>query len=236
MYREPGSVEWDADRVGAWFDANVERIVDEEGAVLRMHGHRAELEGFRRRFRQSLLALHAHLRAAGARSIEPEKPLHADTAIGTFKGSSDLVLTTGSERQIVIDMKWSGLKTYREKMLNETHLQLAVYGHLLERMSGSSPAVGYYVLRDARLLMSDPALFPGLEGVAHAEGATAQLWQRATATWRWRKAQLDAGTIEVAMDGIDPDADSEPPEDCMRMEGLNAAYNPFVNLYGWTES
>jgi hypothetical protein len=236
LYREPGSVDWEVDRVGHWFDANLERIVDEQGAVLRMPGHRAELESFRRRFRRSLLSLHAHLRAADTQLIEPERSLQADTAIGPFRGASDLVITTRSGRQAIIDMKWAGLKGYRQRLAQQTHLQLAVYGHLLEQATGTWPAVGYYVLNNAALLISEPALFPGLDGVAHPDDATAQLWRKAMATWHWRKKQLDAGAIEVALDGIDADNDSEPPEGALPMEVLHAGYNPFVHLAGWAGS
>jgi hypothetical protein len=56
------------------------------------------------------------------------------------------------------------------------------------------------------------------------------------ATWHWRKKQLDAGAIEVALDGIDADNDSEPPEGALPMEVLHAGYNPFVHLAGWAGS
>jgi hypothetical protein len=61
LYGHAGSLGWTTEQVAHWFDENLDAIVDEEGAVLRMPGKRSELEGFRLRFRASLLRLHAHL-------------------------------------------------------------------------------------------------------------------------------------------------------------------------------
>jgi len=52
-------------------------------------------------------------------------------------------------------------------------------------------------------------------------------------SWKWRKAQIDSGLFEVAIDGIEPDAESEPPEKAMKAEMLNVSYNEFASLAGW---
>lgn len=235
LYRQSGSVTWASAQVGAWFDANLDSLVDEEAAVLRMSGKRAELAGFRLRFRESLIGLHKHLLSAGAVAIEPEKDLEAQTSIGLVRGSSDLLVTLASGQKIVIDMKWSGLSKYRKKLQDHAHLQLAIYGHLQQMVSGVWPAVGYYVLREGELLTPAPGLFPDTRHIPLPEGASAELWQQAVATWKWRKAQIDVGAIEVVMEDIDATEESMPAADAMVIETLDTRYNPYIHLAGWAK-
>ncbi|NWG74773.1 MAG: hypothetical protein HXY24_09240, partial [Rubrivivax sp.] len=69
--------------------------------------------------------------------------------------------------------------------------------------------------------------------VALEPGATAGLWQRAEATWRWRQEQIGRGLIEVAVEGTDPDEASQPPEGALEPPQPDDRYNPYVHLAGW---
>lgn len=233
LYRRDGSVGLTPTEVATWFDQEIEVVVDQEAAVMRMPGRRADLESFRIRFRRSLMQLHRHLQQSGATRIEPEKALEAQTSIGTIRGSSDLLLSLGDGREVIIDMKWAGADKYRKKLLDQTHLQLAIYGCLQREESGQWPAVGYYVLREGELLTTADGMFPGVSALDVPEGCTALMWQRAVATWKWRKSQLEAGLIELVLDGVEPDENSEPPADGLAIETLNPRYNPFIHLAGW---
>ncbi len=233
LYRHAGSLGWTTEQVAQWFDEHLDAIVDEEGAVLRMPSKRSELEGFRLRFRASLLQLHVLLQAAKVHRVEPEKEFEAETALGLLNGSADLLLSFGGGREAVIDMKWAGNKKYRQILEQGSHLQLAVYAFLQERAAKRWPAVGYYILREADLLTSAQNLFPGARVVVQEEGATAALWEQAKATWRWRRAQIDKGAIELVVDGTEPTDESAPPSDAMLIEPLDARYNPYAYLAGW---
>ena len=233
LYRHTGSLGWTTEQVAQWFDEHLDAIVDEEGAVLRMPGKRSELEGFRLRFRASLLRLHEHLQAAKVTRIEPEKEFETETALGLLHGNADLLLSFDSSREAVIDMKWAGTSKYRKILEQGSHLQLAVYAFLQERAAKRWPAVGYYILREADLLTSAQNLFPGARVVLQGEGATAALWEQAKATWRWRRAQVDKGAIELVVDGTEATDESAPPSDAMLIEPLDARYNPYTHLAGW---
>lgn len=233
LYTQSGSSQWPVARVLAWFDANVDRIVGEEGAVLLMPGRRADLVGFRLRFRDSLAGLHGHLLASGVLVVTPELAVAGDTPLGRLQGSCDLMLTYAAGRHAVIDMKWAGTKKYRDKLTGQTHMQLGIYGKLQEMAVGSWPAVGYYLLREAEMLTTAPGLFPGVRAVEAPEGSTAQLWQRIEATWVWRQQQIAGGSIELVFEGLEATAESTPPVDAMPPETLNARYNPFGFLAGW---
>jgi hypothetical protein len=233
LYGHAGSLGWTKEQVAHWFDQNLDAIVDEEGAVLRMPGKRSELEGFRLRFRASLLRLHAHLQTAKVERVESEKEFEAETALGLLHGSTDLLLSFGGSREAVIDMKWAGTSKYRKVLEQGSHLQLAVYAFLQERASKRWPAVGYYILREGDLLTPAENLFPDARLVSQAEGATAALWEQAKATWRWRRAQIDKGAVELVVDGTEATDESAPPPDAMVIEPLDARYNPYAHLAGW---
>lgn len=233
LYGHAGSLGWTTEQVAHWFDQNLDAIVDEEGAVLRMPGKRSELEGFRLRFRASLLRLHTHLQTAKVERVESEKEFEAETALGLLHGSTDLLLSFGGSREAVIDMKWAGTSKYRKVLEQGSHLQLAVYAFLQERASKRWPAVGYYILREGDLLTPADHLFPDARPVLQAEGATAALWEQAKATWRWRRAQIDKGAVELVVDGTEETDESAPPADAMVIEPLDARYNPYGHLAGW---
>jgi hypothetical protein len=233
LYKQPGAHQWPVPQVLAWLDTHADRIVAEEGAVLLMPGRRAELVGFRLRFRDSLARLHGHLLESGVLAVTPELPVAGDTPLGRLQGSCDLMLTYPSGRHAVIDMKWAGAAKYREKLASQTHVQLGIYGKLQEMALGSWPAVAYFVLREAQMLTTAPGLFPGVRAVDAPQGATAQLWQRIVVTWAWRQQQIASGNIELVLDGLEASADSTPPDGALPIETLNPRYNPYRFLAGW---
>ncbi|PWK37661.1 RecB family exonuclease [Cupriavidus plantarum] len=235
LYLEADSAQWSKGQVMAWFDAHLDAIVAEEGAVLLMTGKRAELESFRMRFRASLGQLHGHLRGCGLTSIAPEAALTGDTPLGHLRGSSDLLLELAAGGQAIIDMKWAGDKKYREKLARQTHLQLAIYAKLVAQERGRWPHVAYYILSKGELLTISPDVFPGVRAVPAPDGATALLWERLQETWSWRKAQIDTGAIELVFEGLAPTDDSVPPVEELPIEPLDPRYNDFIHLAGWED-
>ena len=233
LYRNPAALSWSVDRVREWFDRECDRIIEEEGAVLLMRGRRADREAFRLRFRRSLAALHELLLAAGVRNVEPEKALEGDTPLGLLRGSSDLLITLADGRRAIIDMKWAGNKKYRTKLNDQAHVQLAIYARLVEQNSSSWPAVAYYILSEPELLTTADDVFPGITPIAVAGTSTAQLWERVTATWAWRRKQLESGLIEVVLEDIEPTDPSASPDGALPIEPLDSRYNPFLMLAGW---
>ncbi len=232
LYRQPDALSWSAERVRQWFDQAVPKIVREEGAVLLMRGRRADLEAFRLRFRRSLTVLHEIVRGAGARHVEPEKPLEGDTPLGALRGSSDLLMTLADGTQAIIDMKWAGNRKYRDKLANQTHIQLAIYARLIERNTSVWPAVAYFILSRPELLTSADGVFPGATPIIVPGSSTALLWERITQMWQWRRRQIESGLLEVVLEELEP-TESVPPGGALPVEPLDPRYNPFVYLAGW---
>lgn len=166
--------------------------------------------------------------------VAPEREVSGHFAGGGLAGSVDLMMENDRGELAIVDMKWSGLKKYPEKLRQNRHLQLAIYAELLRQETGRWPSVGYYILDQARLFAPDDRAFPDADVVSPTDGEnTAQLWQRFLVTWRWRVAQIQAGQFEVVLDAIPGSDASEAPEDAMAMETLNEAYNDYRTLAGW---
>lgn len=217
-----------------WFAIAFEALVDEEGALLRAPGRGADLARLRARLLRALQGLRQHLRQAGAVKVAPEQALAGHFEGGELAGFADILVEGASGQLAIIDMKWSGANKYPEKLRQNRHLQLALYAELVRQQTGHAPSVAYYLLDRARLLTPDGRSFPQAECIASANDEnTAQLWQRFLVSWRWRRAQIQAGRFELALEGIDGTDDSTPPEDAISPETLNPAYNDYRALAGW---
>lgn len=220
----------------AWFVPAFDRLVSEEGALLQMAGKGANLEHFRYRLMQSMLNLRQQLANAGATRVDPELEVKGQFVGGQLTGYADLAIQTESGGHAIVDMKWSGIKKFPEKLKKNSHLQLAIYAELMRQMTGEWPSVAYYVLDRARLFAPDERAFPGADTVPSESGEnTAQLWLRFLESWKWRKAQIESGLFEVALEGIDETEESIPPEEAMDNEYLNESYNDYRALAGWEQ-
>jgi len=218
----------------AWFAGAFDQLVAEEGALLLMAGHGSEIEAFRYRLHHSMHTLRQQIAAAGITGVTSEMELVGRFAGGELSGYADLVMHNAHGEHAIVDMKWSGARKYPEKLKQNRHLQLAIYAELLRQKTLAWPSVAYYILDRARFFAPDQRLFLDAEAVSSKSGEnTAQLWQRFIETWKWRKAQLDSGSVEVMLEGLAPTVDSAPPDSAMSMEYLSEAYNDYRGLAGW---
>ena len=237
FYRTPGAHEFTDAQLQDWFAARFPQLIAEQGATLLMPGRRADLAGFRYRLHRAMAELRRQLASAKVRSVTPEKAVEGAFCGGELAGYADLVLERDDRSgagQAIIDMKWSGFKKYSEKLTDNRHLQLTIYAELLRQKTGEWPALAYFILDEARLLAPGDQAFPQARPCPAKEGENAaQLWQRFLVSWAWRRRQLDAGRVEVALDGISEDDDSVPPPDAIAPEYLNEAYNEYLCLAGW---
>jgi hypothetical protein len=220
----------------AWFDPAFDQLIAEEGALLRMPGRGADLEGFRHKLKAAMQTLRQQVANAGMVKVVPELELAGLFAGGALSGYADLVMQKKNGAQAIVDMKWSGAKKFPAKFKENRHLQLAIYAELMRQTHGSWPSVAYYILDRARFFAPDDVAFPDADTVPSASGEnTAQLWQRFLETWKWRKGQVDAGRFEVALEGIEETEESIPPELALTMEYLNESYNDYHALAGWEQ-
>jgi hypothetical protein len=104
------------------------------------------------------------------------------------EGTADLVL---SDPDVVLDLKW-GKSTYRDKLVDGTALQLAVYAELF-RKGKRRPEVAYFALRSQDLFGEHGCTLPGatIPGGHRAR----DIWQGALINLEQRVAELERGEL-----------------------------------------
>lgn len=235
FFLRPDALNLDDAAFAAWFGPAFEGIVAEEGATLLMPGRRSDLESFRLQLRNALEQLRHQLGRAGVVKVAAEMELDGQFAGGALGGYADLVLTRADGAQAVVDMKWAGSK-FADVLKENRHLQLAIYAELLRQEHGAWPQVGYFVLNRGQLLMTDDHFFPEARLVRKTtDENTAQLWLRFIETWKWRREQLDAGQIELALAEIEATEESAFPESGLIAQMLYPGYNDYLALAGWED-
>lgn len=234
LFEEPDALHRSKADLRAWAEATLDQVLRSEAAVLLLPGQRAAERRLRDTVANAVSDLCEQIRSAGATHVEPERGMEGTFVGGKLVGSADLVLTFATGEQAIVDLKWAGVKKYPEKLTANRHLQLMIYGGLLQQATTRWPRYAYYLLKDMRLLAHDREIFSNARVCAAVEPQTLpQLWKRIETTWTWRCAQLEDGRIEVAMEGIEADSASIPPAGALGLEVLSPTYNPFLNLAGW---
>ena len=234
FFRQPDALTFDVDQFNTWYTSTFDQTVEQEGAHLLMPGRKADAQRFRQRLQSAIHRLRRHLREAQTQAIEPEVLLTGSFEGGELTGSADLVLHNAYGQRAIVDIKWAGHKKYMVKLQNNGHLQLALYAELLRQKTGDWPAVAYFVLDKAELLVPDDAVFTGAKVVPSSTASnTAQLWECFKQSWAWRQAQFDQRLFEVVMDDIESTENSVPPDVGLEVETLNPSYNEYRHLAGW---
>jgi hypothetical protein len=119
-------------------------------------------------------------------------------------------------------------------LVESSYLQLAVYAQLVHQNEQRWPALGYFIVRDSRLLVLDSDFFPEatVEQPANGENAL-QFWQRVETTWQWRREQLDRGLIEVSVCDTEPDETSNPGDLALALPDTFDSFDDYRALTGW---
>ncbi len=226
----------DANDAGRWAREKAQALIEQQGAVLLAPGRQAEKEQFVTTASRALGVLVAHLQGAGVTTVRMELPFAGVFKGGEIGGIVDLIATKSTGEIAVVDLKWGGFD-YRRRMLAESnYLQLAVYAQLLFQSEQRWPALGYFIIRDARLAMLDSDFFPGVVVEVPGNGENhLQFWQRVEATWQWRREQLDAGRVEVPVSDTKQDEASLPGDLGLAMPETFDSFDDYWALTGWRD-
>jgi hypothetical protein len=136
----------------------------------------------------------------GVRAVETA--VERENADGRLAGTPDLVVGPPTA---VIDLKWSGARYRREQLAAGTAHQLAAYAHLVaEAGTATLPPVGFFILREQRLLTTDDLVFRDADRVAGP--AIATTWDAFVAAGRDRRGALARGELEAPALPEAPDA------------------------------
>ncbi len=192
-------------RAEALFDAEGARIA----APLFLPGFDASRADARTIFALAARELTRVLAASNLSVRAVETAAERETDDWRLAGTPDLVVGPPTA---VIDLKWSGARFRREQLAAGTAHQLAAYAHLLaEPAAAALPPVGFFILREQRLLTTDDTVFRDADRVdGPAVGVT---WDAFVAAHRARRVALANGVLEApALVGPEgqagPDADA----------------------------
>jgi len=110
---------------------------------------------------------------------------------GRLRGRADLVV---GHPLAVFDLKWAGSSYHRRALQGGTALQLAAYSILLhETPGGALPAVAYFILKEQRLLTTDPSRFGGGERIEGPD--VAGIWSSVEAAYDAMWTEVGAGAL-----------------------------------------
>ena len=219
-----------------WLDSVWPALLAERAAQYRMPGFEAARNGLLHTGRQALWQLVHHFQEAGVTSVEVEKYIDGVNFVGgELNGRIDLVART-ADAVAVVDLKLGGKSSRSPELADNRHLQLAVYGHLLQQTEGVDPAAAFFIFsRGGSLLTRTNAFFPGAAPVSlNNAGDSSEwsgCWQDFETIWQWRRSQLDAGRIEVTVGSTE--SDQIPPLEHWAAPEDADKYNDFDALTGW---
>ncbi|MDB4295740.1 PD-(D/E)XK nuclease family protein [Akkermansiaceae bacterium] len=186
---------------------------------------------------ESLWHLIEILREAEVESVTLEKAVDpVPFTGGQIAGRIDLIARRSDGETAVIDLKLGG-KTNRTKSLQSNlHLQLAIYGHLLDKSEGVDAATAFFILSNGgTLLTRNDTFFSNITPISPQrstpESDWVECWQEFEEIYRWRRQQLDQGRIEVPVPGTEPD--DPPPIERWGPPKDGNPYSAYSNLTGF---
>ena len=228
----------DIEEAKTWAQSHVYEQLALSGAVMLSPARQDEKELFIETTCNALTVLIEKLQTAGIVKVLMESEQNGIFKGGKIGGSIDMLLINKQEKEAVIDVKWGGLKYRRKSLLESSYLQLGVYAELRRQITGHWPALGYFIINDARLLSLDTDYFPDAESITPENNENpAEFWQRFQHSWQWRRNQLDNHLIEVGVTGTEQDQDnSSPGEKGLIMPETYDSFNDYKHLTGWGEN
>jgi RecB family exonuclease len=236
---ESNEIDWktvNRKELAEWVNEKFLIVLRQEGANYLLSGKSKEREELVETAVKAAWNLIEHLNAATVVEVSMEQAAGASFSGGGLGGYIDMLVKNNEGKEAVLDLKLSGGKYRASELQENRHLQLAVYGHARKFVTGRWPSHAFYILTEARLLVQNKDFFPDAEVFSPPDGeSTASLWLAFEQTWKWRRAQIDKGLIEVTVQGTEPDAESIPPEDGIHLEEFNDKFNDYAALTGWVE-
>lgn len=185
------------------------RLAPKSAARLALPEHEHLLRDMANRLTRSFNRLCARTDAEGLVFLNAEQSLEGDLDGVALHGRYDLLFGRKKDEApcLVVDMKWSRRKTYREQTRKGCPVQLAAYHYLLEHGSGaadqqrSAPSPAH--LDDAWFLLLPEA---DIHAASDGKKTLAQHWQDVDERWHELRCELEAGRLGLARNAPDEEA------------------------------
>jgi ATP-dependent helicase/nuclease subunit B len=144
---------WSADQLTARAETYFDELVETVGLPLLLRGKNLERENAKRLLVDSVNEFGRLLRAAGLQVDGCEMHKEAAFGQGVFIGDLDILLKDKSGNSFIVDYKWNqGIKYRISEIEKAHHLQLAAYAWLESIETNKFGRVGYYMMRQRRLI------------------------------------------------------------------------------------
>lgn len=216
-----------------WIADRLPGILDRIGLPLLQPGTTAERSAVSRAIRSTISVLSREFAHRGATAVRFEvSPDPVTLGPIQVRGRVD-VYATGRADPAVIDLKWGGATRRRREVAEGSDMQLSVYALLVGHGAGDLD-IGYLIGSRGELVAHGGSgfhhAFEPEESLPTRESVPALL-ARLEETVRWRRDQLDAGTVELAPSqtaGLAP----APPGVLPRPDEADP-YDDYWALLGW---
>ena len=143
-----------------WLEKEWQKLLPMEGANLRLPGYKVIAEGLLDEGKRAIWVLIEHLRVAGVTKTSANvQTLEIPFVGGNIYGFLDLLVENASGQKAVIDLKYGGFKQKSQELVDNLHLQLAVYARLVDQGS-PWPEAAFLILGKRALLAQQRNFFP----------------------------------------------------------------------------
>jgi hypothetical protein len=176
-------------------------LLEQEGGALLLLGKQSEAAALLETGKQALWTLAQHLRTAQIRETQTNVNFNADFLGGRLDGYVDLLVKNEKAQASVIDLKSGRMDEKRKELQSNVQLQLAIYGFLHRQNRAEWPSAAYFILNSGRMLVQTKDYFPTASIVPAKAGAGGleTCWNEFVEMWRYRRALLDQGWIELTL-------------------------------------
>jgi len=181
-------------------------LLEQEGAVLLLLGKQSEATALLDTAKRALWSLSQQLRAAQIIETNTNVNFKAEFIGGKLEGFVDLLIKNEKSKAAVVDLKSGRLEEKQKELQSNVQLQLAIYGFLHRQLLGEWPAVSYFILNSGRMLAQNKDYFPQAYSIPAKSGSSGleTCWNEFVEMWRYRRALLDQGWIELTLGVTEP--------------------------------
>jgi len=227
----------DRSALEGWVNTNFPVLLEQEGANYLLLGKAREAEELKMTAIPAAWALISHLRGAKIETVHMEAAAEGSYCGGRLAGRIDMLVSGLADREAVLDLKWGWFKYKCSELRENRQLQLAVYAVMRKQATTKWPDQAYFILDEARMAVQNKNYFDKASVCAPTEeyANTQTLWIAFEETWKWRREQLDAGRIELNVEGTEPDEHSLPPEGGLPVAEASDRFDDYIVLTGWPE-
>ena len=190
-------------------EIEIEKIIDEEtlhSGVL-LANSKIEFDSFKLKLTQSVKSLFGAFTEHKLKVFDSEHyvevmlPEDVDgQTIGKFNARIDLILQDVAGDFVIIDLKWSESRRFKDKIANQTDLQLVLYEKALKAAYPDKRVLGcgYYVIPQCKI-ETRSRFFEGWEiAGCNIPDEECDVYGEATRSFFFRKDQLKRGVLEGA--------------------------------------